>query len=821
MKGEVLVGQVRPDLGLTPVRREIPDVKEKKEYIQPAKVDVMLIGMQGEGGFSLHDPIAIGVIAKRVKAFHPDITLKQIDTQPELHKEGKINTDKLAQKLYDQVMEEDAVDKATVVGISMPIFSLNYTLATLEKYHQLCEDNAPQGRVEFVLGGSIPSHTDEEYLRVLFPNVNFVKGEGEERFANIVQQIKNGEEVTGSEKFEHANLQEYLGSDRELTVDAMLNGAKPKTEFSRGCGYGSCTFCSRPDVIGRGGKDYRNVPEGTIIQELRDIDALFQTVDEVISTQNPEADPLKLRFEITDEDAFSFDDLTADQMKLSEPEQQQILYRNAEKVVNLVSALKSAQEDPAQPMRRIPFAASMRVDTVLKLDKVKDATGEKSLLDQLAEVGLDQVFLGVEGGSNDFLQTFAKGQRMEAVATAVDTILKTTSIDEETQTERPMKLEMGFIAFSYRMSMDMLRENIRFLSKKAGDPKETESEDMNETNAKYVSALFNNLEVRAGTNDVKILNQYVITAKRRPDFEKYKNFKDYDPSKHFNINTSAYEDVPFMDDEVARIYEEATRFSKQDANLHYTLKSAKRSGGHADEHQEQIADFLLKMKQLHLKYLRNAVGLEEVPDVVEQRRSLVERMAATFGEESDDGLNHLRREIRVFLQEEQERIEAHGIQHGATLVMQNEKGRLLLVRPRGQNEWAFAGGNRRRYANGKLEPATRAAIREAKEELGLADKVHITVTDTLPAYSKTDTQDKTTGKRDGLVLTHALATVPDGIDIQHGDHEIADVIMLSPEEIRTGKFPTKPNVRMIAEHMIQLHTTAREAHAPVTVFVEQ
>ena len=168
--------------------------KETKEFVRPTTTNVVLVGMQGEGGFSLHDPIALGVLAKRIKTDHEDSTVTQIDTQPELHRNGKIDTDALAKRLYKTVITDDSPNKATILGFSMPIFSLNYTQATLIKYQQLCEElGTPQGRVEIALGGSIPSHTDTKLLKPLFPDATFVKGWGEERFSTMLTQLKKGE----------------------------------------------------------------------------------------------------------------------------------------------------------------------------------------------------------------------------------------------------------------------------------------------------------------------------------------------------------------------------------------------------------------------------------------------------------------------------------------------------------------------------------------------------------------------------------------------------------------------------------------------------
>lgn len=221
-----------------------------KEVIQPSEVNVMLIGMQGEGGFSMHDPIGLGVITKRIHTDHPTVEVEQYDIQPQLSRTGKIDTDLLAEQMHEYVTRPESDKNTTIIGFGVPIYSVNYLQSTLIKYEQLCEEEPPKGKVEIVLGGAIPTHTDSELLREMFPNVKLVKGEGEERMSAMVAQALRGEEITEStSNFEWANLQDYAGSDRTLTVDTLGHGGMPKLEASRGCGFGACSFCSR-DLLG-------------------------------------------------------------------------------------------------------------------------------------------------------------------------------------------------------------------------------------------------------------------------------------------------------------------------------------------------------------------------------------------------------------------------------------------------------------------------------------------------------------------------------------------------------------------------------------------
>ncbi len=246
-------------------------------------------------------------------------------------------------------------------------------------------------------------------------------------------------------------------------------------------------------------------------------------------------------------------------------------------------------------------------------------------------------------------------------------------------------------------------------------------------------------------------------------------------------------------------------YARAEASLSYTLKSAKRAGSTNEAQNERIQKYALDMKKLQLQFLRHTVGLEEAPDCREQRKNLVMQMMSDLDQSrtADDGLDSLRREMRIFLQEEKERSEAQGAQIGATLVLTDDNDRILLVRPRGQNEWAFPGGN----INSGESPLE-AARREGREELGTTSE--FTITSELPAYETPTHTDKTTGKREGLVLHHFQGKKPAGIDIKKGDHEIVDTLCLSVADICARKIPVKPNVLFIANHLRTVHDTHRK-----------
>lgn len=666
-------------------------------------IGVMIINMEGERDLSLHEPIGIEVVASAVKQAVPGAAVEVFDVQPQLIATGKVDTDALANRVRAFAKDEQ---RPVLLGLGVPIYSWEYAKSLLIKLEQ----DPPESPITVVLGNAIPTYTKPDLIKREFPYVKLVAGEGEETFARMAQSLARGEEVQEQERyFEPPNLENYAMPLRLLTQDIIHLGGSVKVEGSRGCGHAACTFCSRQV---RGGKDYRTIPEEYVVRQ----------VQELLDTFNVD------HFEFTDEEAFDNNEATA----------------------RLISAFKSAN------MPRIPFVGSMRVDTILKLQ-------DGGLLDQLHEIGLQKVFLGVEGGSDAYLKQVAKGQTVADVREAMRLVHETG-----------MDMEIGFIMFSWRMSFDMLKENIEFLSQG--------------NTVDYVSSLFNFLAVRAGTLDEVLLKRYVAQGK----------ITNYDPDAHFSVNLSYYQDVPFMDERVGKIFHEAQEFAQADEKLYYVLKSLVRAGTLPQEAQAKAVDIYLRMKDLHLAYFQNAVGIKTIEGIKEKRHNLVIELHDLFGDgATGDIIDLVRRETAVFLAEEVERTQSTGDQTGSLVVCVDELGRVLLVRPRDDEVWAFPGGNTK-----PEETIDASALRETVEELGV-DESDVELVRSLPTIVKEGHHDHVTGNRPRLVLYHTLARLHGHIDIMRADHEIADTLWLYPEEIVLQKVKTRDNVHQIMEGIIE------------------
>jgi hypothetical protein len=285
------------------------------------------------------------------------------------------------------------------------------------------------------------------------------------------------------------------------------------------------------------------------------------------------------RFEFADEEAFG-DKIATDQ-------------------------LTSHLEECALPST---FMVSLRIPTLLE-------RADDGIITRLVKVGLRKVFIGVEGGSDPYLKLMAKGQRIDEIDRAVNVI-----------EQHGLDCEMGFITFSWRMSYAMLVGNVEFLR----------------TYHRYVSWLFNNLEVRGGTADETLLWQYYQKGL----------LGDYDPAEHFSINDSVYRDVPFLDQRVAEALAEAERFA-DDLRPQYSLKSLVRAKSLHRSQAAEVQQMYRQLQELHFRALDDIVNnhSHNIPDLRNQRLNLLRRASiALDGAASENELAGLvQHEIQEYI----------------------------------------------------------------------------------------------------------------------------------------------------------------------------
>jgi len=206
----------------------VEGLNHKEKLTKPA-LNIFLLNMEGELNLSYHEPIGIEVIAGRLlRDFPNNIGLQMYDTQPELVKYGKIQTDRLVEKIHTF---SKSASCPLLLGISVPIGSWEYTKSLLIKLEQ----NPPEVPVTIVLGNAIATFTDPDLLKKDFPNIKLVVGEGEEAFSDIAQQIITDEPVEDRLTASLPDLEKYSLPLRAFTKDVIDRGGSVKIEMSRGC----------------------------------------------------------------------------------------------------------------------------------------------------------------------------------------------------------------------------------------------------------------------------------------------------------------------------------------------------------------------------------------------------------------------------------------------------------------------------------------------------------------------------------------------------------------------------------------------------------
>ncbi len=636
----------------------------------PARFKVALVNMVGERNPAIYEPIAIELLAARVKRRFPEADLLIYDTQPERACYGKIDTTNLAALIRKFGNDEEV---PMLLGLSVPIYSYSYTKSLLLKL----EKNPPLSSMRVVIGNTIPTYADPALLLREFPYITLVKGEGDEAILEIAQRVALRDPVNRIYA-RKSNLNGYEIPFRDETIGDIiaLEGAI-LVEGSRGCGYGHCTFCSRLEM---GGKDYRVVPEDKVVETIRELAYKYNVTT----------------FGFTDEEAF----------------------------VNIAATRKLVEAIANENFPILSFRASFRVDEFNNLE-------EEGLIKSLMGVGLDKVFLGVEGGSNEYLKLLGKGITAEEARRAIWTAKK-----------YGLDYEIGFIMFSWRMTLDMLKSNIEFVSE--GD------------NIFHISELLQNLMVRAGAADEKILKHYVENGKI-----------DYNLEAGFTINDLMYHDVPFLDAEVGRIYQIVRKYEDAEANLHYALKSHERGVGNTinDRSVEALRRALIGLR---MELLKCAAGIGDGTShewIIQKRRDLV----LDFYESIESGrvigsLEDVKREAKVFLGNKPESNKPHP-DAAVSSIIRNEDGEILLRRLRLEDKFTFFGID---------------GVDSVEKGNNLRD----------PNAPQLQQLAVSTG-------TETYAWVSDS------GNAVADVIWANPDDILSGRIDTKENVQEIVRSILR------------------
>jgi hypothetical protein len=295
--------------------------------------------------------------------------------------------------------------------------------------------NLPAGAP--VVAGAIPYFDKTpEYLKIAQCVDAFMLGESDKTFPRLVRQVLNGEpwrDLPGlfyvdaeykihtnplPPKIEDLDEVPFMARDVLLQASKMYGGNPPASILSsRGCYY-RCTFCSvvKYEAL-QAGKNHRTRSNENITQEMQ---ALHDSYG--ICTFNFEDDNFIIRNK-----------------------------RGIEKLHELCDRIIA-----------LPFKA--RFSIFCRPDAVIPA-----LFAHFKEAGLSIIYLGIESVYGPDLEFFHKGNSVEEIHGAFDTLAAlgfTPEVENESH-----RIMMGFIPWHPLSSFESLREASRFLRQRRAPPK--------------------------------------------------------------------------------------------------------------------------------------------------------------------------------------------------------------------------------------------------------------------------------------------------------------------------------------------------------------
>ncbi|MFC4591620.1 B12-binding domain-containing radical SAM protein [Sphaerisporangium corydalis] len=324
--------------------------------------------------------------------------------------------------------EEDcgrAVDLIRAVRANVLAIGLAYgTFSTIERqYHALRSAlDGPDPLVAF--GGPIATYLGDRLLADVAPDAVLIVGEADEALPQLVEMWRL------RRSYETVPNIHYIGPDgkrvrtRRLLVDLRAgippfrghvrgiykNGGQIFTETSRGCSWAACTFCLRGlnDVAGRA-QEYRRKSAELVANDLNGLTELG--VHDVT---------------IADEDFLGG---------------------------SLADAERFVEELAERKIAFPKMDASLTIHSVYsRRDSSAEDCRRARVVEHLADLGLQKVFLGIESCSPGQLKRYAKGHTRDEAAMAVERLLALG-----------IRVEIGVILFDPLCSLSEIEESLRFM----------------------------------------------------------------------------------------------------------------------------------------------------------------------------------------------------------------------------------------------------------------------------------------------------------------------------------------------------------------------
>ena len=336
-----------------------------------------------------------------------------------------------------------------LIGISIPQSTLDLSLRTIKIIY------SKNNQYNIVIGHSLPTNSPNIFLEK-FPQLIIIREWGDDSFPLLVNHFIdysiNLNEIPNLIYIENNSLiKTELQWPLIMATPYRINDENyfRRIEASRGCHYNKCAFCTRFSPNNMSTWRRRNISK-----VIKDVIKIKENGDHF--------------FTFTDED-FIGNDITG-----------------ANTIANSIKDIKNMH-----------FTCSLRADSIInKLDTKKTRWQRNSLLRNLFNAGLFQVFVGIESLSSHQLKRYNKNLLFENI---INSIFKLNKLN--------IKYELGFILFDPLLSKNELYENIINLEK---------------TQLwKNIGYLFNRLRPQENTLYLNLVRNEINPANFNPDTISY------------------------------------------------------------------------------------------------------------------------------------------------------------------------------------------------------------------------------------------------------------------------------------------------------------
>ncbi len=325
----------------------------------------------------------------------------------------------------DEVLQRLSVDPPEIIGLSAKVLTYAQMMEILEKRNKY-KSFKEEGTL-FVVGNVTGATAYEEIVRK-HEDVMVVVGEGEEASRDLVSFVRGDKEIgeiSNTAYWDKDRGQVVLNPvsdtldfarlplpDRQSATETLKRKGVVYAEFSRGCSWGKCTFCSMWTCQKR---EWRHKSLDDLLVELDALQEMGAT-----------------HFEFTDSDFMG---------------------PNAKKASDL-DIYKEFARRKIEAKNNLTFFAYLRVHSVYRQGDTEEVRQAKiETLKLLKEAGLKVVNIGGDFGSDKQSARFRKGTTKEEVKGAIR-VLEEVGIEN---------IKLGMVLFDPFMSFDELEEGIKFI----------------------------------------------------------------------------------------------------------------------------------------------------------------------------------------------------------------------------------------------------------------------------------------------------------------------------------------------------------------------